>query len=247
MKRNLRRIIGIVLVLIGVCHNFCYADVITTTPQEMFIPVAWLGVVIVGLIVFIMSVISFYALKATDQKDVNINVDVDANEKKLNKSKRRIYVWGIILAIMGHLFSQLWFNFGSLLFLIPIIIFIISIAIRKSSKKVSNIICIISICIILIIPIGCSIKGKMVENYNDKFDSKNYNSVTELIHSVIENNEKNKNQIVVEYNNREYKTTSELNSLVNILNKGYTYYTWDNGSKYSREYLTKIYLYSNNK
>lgn len=248
MKRILKKILGILLVLIGLCYDFCYADMIAdstyTVVQTAWL--SWLGIVIIGTIIMVMSIISFFLLKTVAKKDNNI----EENKKKLNKTGNRIYVWGIILAIMGHLLSLLYFGFNKLLFCIPIIIFIVSIIMRKKIKKISNILCIISICIICVIPIVCSIKENAVEQYNSKFPDSykglNYNDVIELINKVTENNETNKNKITVKYNYKEYKTSVELNNLIHILNKKYEYYISTNGFSHGREYITEIEVHERN-
>ena len=250
MKKMIK-IIAIFITLIIVNYNICFADLIVT-PDEYILPImgnvaALVGMI--GIVIFIISIISFFALKATSKK--NINANIEENEK-INKTKKRIYVWGVILVIVIHLLSEIrYYDFGSFWFWLPIFICIISIAIRKKSKKFSNIILIISLCVICGISISNALDVKTsieIDKYNDRFFSRynaDYSSIEMLINDVRENNETNKNQITIEYNNKEYKTSSELSNLLNILNKRITYKAENNAysynkDKFSENYITKI-------
>ncbi len=245
MKRMIK-IITIFITLIIVNYNICFADVIVTS-DEYTLPImgnvaALIGMI--GIVIFIISIISFFALKSTSKK--NINVSIEENEK-INKTKKRIYVWGVILVIVIHLLSEIqYYDFGSFWFWLPIFICIISIAIRKKSKKFSNIILIISLCVICGISISNAIDVKIsreINEYNRKFLESNYadySSIEMLINDVKENNETNKNQITIEYNDKEYKTSSELSNLLNSLEKRDIYIAENNGNRYSKKRITKI-------
>ena len=251
MKKMIK-IIAIFITLIIVNYDICFADLIVT-PDEYILPImgnvaALIGMI--GIVIFIISIISFFALKSTSKK--NINVSIEENEK-INKTKKRIYVWGVILVIVIHLLSEIrYYDFGSFWFWLPIFICIISIAIRKKSKKFSNIILIISLCVICGISISNAIDVKIsreIDEYNRKFFERHnadYSSIEMLINDVKENNETNKNQITIEYNDKEYKTSSELSNLLNSLEKSDKYIAENNGNTYSKKRITKIEIEETN-
>jgi hypothetical protein len=144
MVKNLKRIALIILLLIGMGYNYCYADLITLSPMEEFLGDG--GTIIIGTVVLIVMLISFYILKVTAKNSNSLNIE---ENKKDNKEKA--YNITMIIAIIVHYFSLLLaFNeIRILIWLIPSILFIMSKAIRTSSKKTSNIFWTISMCIIL--------------------------------------------------------------------------------------------------
>ena len=128
MKKFLKRILGIISVLIIGYQQFCYADVVVIEPIDEFRPIAFL-IGFIGVIVLIITSISFFALKSTIKKqsepEFNFeNANDEKIEKKQNRIQRRFYMWGMILAIVGLIYLRLSDEISIITFFIPIILFI---------------------------------------------------------------------------------------------------------------------------
>ena len=238
MKKRLERISLIGFLLIILWNNFCYADVVSPAENiaASLISLTWVGIVIIGLAVLIISIISFFILHMIEKQE---------NMEKMHKNNRRIYVSAIVLAIMSHLLLQVRASIW--IFLIPIILFIISICIRKKNRRISNILCVIAILIVCIIPLSCYYIEQNVKEYNGTFSKwsntfSKWSNVSELIDLVDKNNLENNNKITITYENQTYQTTQELNILNNKLDKDSQYYIKTNGSSYSRKRITEITL-----
>ena len=145
MLKNLKIIFLIILLLIIVGHNYCYADVIILSDSEVFFLYHG-GAFIVGAIVLIITLISFYILKVSARKNNDIN---NIQEKNANKDKKFNIIMRI--AIILHCLSLFLIMdpLGMMIWIIPMILFIMSKAIRKSSQKISKILLIIAIVIII--------------------------------------------------------------------------------------------------
>lgn len=275
MKKFVGRILGIISVLILGYQQFCYADVISTSPTEiLFVPLTFL-LGFIGVIVLIISAISFFSLKATIKKQSTIGYDNEKQstisteeiEKKKNKIQRRFYVWSIIFSIIGLIYLGLSSEISGVIFVIPIILFIISIIVRlNKNKKVSNIMCGISVALVCIIALWVGISNKMIENYNKQFlqyqksessywASQRYVSDVEgLINSAIKNN-KSGRKVTIIYQNTNYTSIDELKQLLGILSanknysietkydKNYDYIETITLSKYVNEYLRDLLQY----
>lgn len=152
MKKRLERIGLIVFLLIILWNNFCHADMVTPAVNigASLISLTWVGIVIIGLAVLIISIISFFILHI--YSSIETENEKQENIEKMHKNNRRIYVSAIVVAIMSHLLLQGIFRASIWIFLIPIILFIISICIRKKHRRISNILCVIAILIVCIIP-----------------------------------------------------------------------------------------------
>lgn len=139
MKKRLERIGLIVFLLIILWNNFCYADMVTPAVNigASLISLTWVGIVIIGLAVLIISIISFFILHI--YSSIETENEKQENIEKMHKNNRRIYVSAIVVAIMSHLLLQGIFRASIWIFLIPIILFIISICIRKKHRRISNI------------------------------------------------------------------------------------------------------------
>ena len=95
MKKFIGRIIGIISVLILGYQQFCYADMIGYEPIDNFTPYAYL-IGFIGVIVLVISAISFFILKSTVKKQ---SIPEYGNEKlntvnseKLEKNKNIIQI-----------------------------------------------------------------------------------------------------------------------------------------------------------
>lgn len=251
MKKRLERISLIGFLLIILWNNFCYADVVSVSPavnvDESLISLTWVGIVIIGLAVLIISIISFFILHIYSSIETENENEKQENMEKMHKNNRRIYVSAIVLAIMSHLLLQGIFRASIWIFLIPIILFIISICIRKKNRRISNILCVIAILIVCIIPLSCYYIEQNVKEYNGTFSKwsntfSKWSNVSELIDLVDKNNHENNNKITITYENQTYQTTQELNILNNKLDKDSQYYIKNNGSSYSRKRITEITL-----
>ena len=247
MKKRLERIGLIVFLLIILWNNFCYADKVTPAVNigASLISLTWVGIVIIGLAVLIISIISFFILHI--YSSIETENEKQENIEKMHKNNRRIYVSAIVVAIMSHLLLQGIFRASIWIFLIPIILFIISICIRKKNRRISNILCVIAILIVCIIPLSCYYIEQNVKEYNGTFSKwsntfSKWSNVSELIDLVDKNNLENNNKITITYENQTYQTTQELNILNNKLDKDSQYYIKTNGSSYSRKRITEITL-----
>ena len=187
----------------------------------------------------LISIISFFILHI--YSSIETENEKQENIEKMHKNNRRIYVSAIVLAIMSHLLLQGIFRASIWIFLIPIILFIISICIRKKHRRISNILCVIAILIVCIIPLSCYYIEQNVKEYNGTFSK--WSNVSELIDLVDKNNIENNNKITITYENQTYQTTQELNILNNKLDKDSKYYIKTNGSSYSRKRITEITLH----
>ena len=240
MKKRIERISLIVFLLIILWNNFCYADMVLPAVNlgASLISLTWVGIVIIGLAVLIISIISFFILHI--YSSIETENEKQENMEKIHKNNRRIYVSAIVLAIMSHLLLQGIFRASIWIFLIPIILFIISICIRKKHRRISNILCVIAILIVCIIPLSCYYIEQNVKEYNETFSK--CSNVSELIDLVDKNNLENNNKITIIYNNQKYETTEELNTLIKQLDEDSKYRIRDNGSDYSRKRITEITL-----
>ena len=114
MKKIIRKILGMTLTLIFSYQVFSYADVILIEPIDKFKPIALL-IGFIGVIVLVVSTISFFALKAKIKRQKNSENDKEEinslSEEEIAKKKNSIqsifYVWGIIFSIIGLIY--LWF------------------------------------------------------------------------------------------------------------------------------------------
>lgn len=243
MKKFFKRILGIISVLILGYQQFCYADVISTSPTEiLFVPLTFL-VGFIGVIILIVSAISFFSLRATVKKQNTHDYDseklstisTEEIEKKKNKIQRRFYVWGMILAIIGLIYLGLLGDISGFVFFIPIILFIVSIIVRlNKNKKVSNIICGIAVGLVCLIGIWIGISNKMVEDYNNQFlkyqisessyrlSPRYVSDIEGLINTTIKNNKSGRKTTII-YQNTNYTSPDELRQLLSKLNTSKSY------------------------
>lgn len=264
MKRILKRISAMVAFLIGMFQNFCFADVIVSDPTDYITPV-WFGVIIIGVIVIIISLISFFSLKSMvkreEKNDYNSESDlkdtIKNKEKQIRKKEKKIYIWAIIICIMLAMYmAKSWISL-----LIPIFLVIISIISRNmEKKKLSYIIYFVAIVSIGIMPLMNFISEKRIENYNNQFLQyqeieygehmyRNYytykysyiTNINDLITTTINNNKNNKKQVSLIYLNKTYTTEAELKQLQTMLNISNRYYITIKKDK-NYEYIESITL-----
>ena len=276
MKKILTRILGIIFVLVIGYQQVCYADVIDTS-DVLFTPLAFL-VGFIGVIVLVVSAISFFALKSTVNKQNGVDYDKEKLNslseeeitKKKNKIQRRVYLWSMILSIIGLIYLGENGEISIITFFIPILLFVISIIVRlNKNKKLSNKICAISVALVCIIALWGGVSNKIVENYNKQFlqyqnSESNYwaspryvSDVKGLINSAIENN-KSVRKVTLVYQNINYTSADELRQLLSKLDtsKKYSMVTkYDNNydyieaitlSSYVNEYLRDLLSYEGN-
>lgn len=267
MKKILGRILGIISVLILGYQQFCYADVISIEPIDEFRPIAFF-IGFIGVVVLIITAISFLSLNATIKKQNEIGQSVDSEnnekiEKKKNGIQRRFYIWGMILSIVGLIYLGLSDEISGIVFLVPLILFVISFIVRLTkNKKISNIICVISVTLVCLIGLGVVVSNRMIENYNKQFlqyqksessywASPRYVSDVEgLINIAIKNNKSGRKTTII-YKSENYTSPEELKKLLSLLNtnqdyrivikydKNYDYIESIELSLYTGEYWTK--------
>lgn len=261
MKRILGKILGIISVLILGYQQFCYADVISIEPIDEFRPIAFL-IGFIGIIVLIITAISFFTLKSTVRKKSEAgygfgNDDNEKIEKKKNGIQRRFYIWGMILSIVGLIYLRLSNEISGIVFLVPIILFVISFIVRlNKNKKVSNIICAISVALVCLIGVWVGISNKMIENYNKQFlqyqksestywASPRYVSDVEgLINTTIKNNKSGRKTIII-YEKTNYTSPDELRQLLSKINTNESYYLnikYDNNYDYIESITLSSYV-----
>lgn len=261
MKKFLKRILGIISVLIIGYQQFCYADVVVIEPIDEFRPIAFL-IGFIGVIVLIITSISFFALKSTIKKqsepEFNFeNANDEKIEKKQNRIQRRFYMWGMILAIVGLIYLRLSDEISIITFFIPIILFVVSFIVRiNKKKKVSNIICGISVALVCIIAIWVGVSNKVIENYNKQFlqyqksessywASPRYVSDVEgLINTAIKNNKSGRKTTII-YQNTNYTSPDALKELLSMLNTSKSYslnIKYDNNYDYIESITLTSYI-----
>ena len=176
MKKVLTKILVTIFVLIIGYQQFSYADMVVNDSEIYFIPIVFL-VGFIGVIVLIISAISFFSLKITVKKQNMVEyegkklatINKEEIEKKKNRIQRRFYIWGMILSIIVIIYLDLIKEFSIFNFLLPIILFVASIIIRlNKNKKLSNIICGISVILVCIITLWTIISNIIIENYNNQ-------------------------------------------------------------------------------
>lgn len=235
MAKNVKRVLSTILILIFSYQKFTYADMIIDSTSIDYIEPTMGMVVFISIIVLIVSAISFLCLKATIKTEYNSKkstvLNSDDIEKRKHRIQRRVYIWSVILSIAGLIY--LWLNdqISNKVLIIFIIIFIISFTIRLyKKKKVSNIICGISVMIIL----WNIVSYKIVVNYNHQFYKYEHrmgleervSEVEGLINTIINNNKIGK-KVTLVYQNTNYTSTDELKELLNKVNKSKDYYVID--------------------
>ena len=241
MKKFSKRIIEIVFILILSYQQFSYADIIIEEirhdPVANFRPIAFL-IGFIGVIVLLISAISFFCLKGTVKKQ-NISEYDCENFKDIEKKKdtiqRRFYLWGMILAIIGLIYSKKNGEISNITFFIPIILFIISVITRLcKKKKISNIICGITVVLVCIIVLWNVILNKNIENYNAQFtsyieDEKSYISrnryisdVEGLLNTAINNNKSGRKTTII-YQSTNYTSEDELKQLLSKIDTNKRY------------------------
>lgn len=248
MKKFLKRIVGIFLILILGYQQFSYADVIVDQPIDLFLPIAFLlGFIVV--IILVVSAISFFILKSTVE-----NGDMkEANTKKVNIFLNIIYMCIVSLFIIAHIYLWRKYEFSFIILLIPIVLFLISIIIRVfKHKKISYIICVITIAFICVITLWNIFSVKRIENYNDQFlqyidgpaGAKSISNLQGLIETTINNN-KNSRKVSIIYQDikyTSYTSVDELNQLLTKVNANGKYDVDYNYDK-NHDYITSIIIY----
>ena len=149
--------------------------------------------------------------------------------------KDKLYFCGMLLAIMGLLYLAKSDEITSITFFIPIVLFVISIILRLiKNKKVSNIICIISVALVCIIGARIGISNYMRVHYNKQFMQymeKEYNYIDAayyvsdmegLVNTAIKNNKSGRKTTII-YLSNEYTSPDELEQLLEKVNKGEKY------------------------
>lgn len=240
MKRIIKRILGIILTLILGYQQFLYADVVT---YESYVMPTISLIGFIGIIVLMITAISFFCLKASVKKqNISSYNDILAEKKKRDKIERRFYVWSIILSITGLIYLLYNRYIEISVFCIPIVLLIISFIIRLlKEKKISNIICGVTVVLVCIMALWNVPPRIIRENYNKQFQQyieynkwceRYYTSDVEgLLNSAIQNN-KSDRKVTFIYQDTNYTSGDELTQLLNELdtNKIYsvkTKYTTD--------------------
>lgn len=279
MRKFLERIFGIISILILGYQQFCYADVIVSDPVDDIKPVVFL-VGFIEIIILIISAISFFSLKATIKKQNMPGFDseklkvfsADEIEKKNSRIQRRLYMWGMILAISVLIYLGISEEISAITFFIPIITFVISVIVRlNKKKKVSNIICAISVACVCLIAAWVGINNKMAENYNNQFlkyekigvgairhEPRYISDIEGFINTAIKSN-RSLRKITIIYQDTNYKSPEELKQLLSKLNtnqnylvvkkydKNYDYIESITLSSYVSSYFSRLQQYEGNK
>lgn len=246
MKNKILGIITTILGIIGILFVECIYIFVREPTQldELFLPIALL-IGCIGVIILITSAISFFSLKRTVKKQNMMHHKFDLKEKqytdvyvekieeKKKSMQRKFYMWGMILSITGLTYLKLKYDISIIIFLIPIILFVISFMVRLTKKKISNIICGISVLLVCIIAIWNVVPRIILENYNEQFNqyikeelpgypSYYTTDVEGLINSAIKNNKIGRKVNFI-YQDTNYTTVDELTQLLSKLDTKKTY------------------------
>lgn len=265
MKRNLKRVLWLVWLMILVCQNFVFADVISLpSPSESFEPVAIL-ISFIGAGILIILSISFFMLKATIKKQNNENLDSTFNlndiDEKKRKIQRKFYIVVMILVITGvrylclyvtdHCWTTETMNIILFIFRSLCIIFFIVSLFKK--KKIINIICVILAILTFITAIGYYGLDKTIRKDNEQFnkyitedeierDITYTSDVEKLINTAIHINKFGiKTKII--YENTNYTSVYELKQLLNKINTNKRY-GCNTKQNIDLHYMESITLYS---
>lgn len=235
MKRIIKRILGIILILVLCYQQFSYADVVVTYDTIDYIMPIILLIGFIGIIVLMITAISFFCLKASVKKqNISSYNDILAEKKKKDKIERRFYIGSIILSITGLIYLLYNRYIEISVFCIPIVLLIISFIIRLlKEKKISNIICEVTVVLVCIMALWNVPPRIIRENYNKQFQQyieynkwceRYYTSDVEgLLNSAIQNN-KSDRKVTFIYQDTNYTSVDELMQLLNELdiNKSYS-------------------------
>ena len=248
MKKIFLKILGVVLSLIICYQHFSYADFIDHSivdPIEESKPIAFIfGFILV--VILVISAISFFALKSTVKKQNKFGYDketlVNSNNEKIEKKKNTIeFIFYICIMILSTLLliylPSNWKEPSTIIFFIPIILFVISLIFRMFKKrKISNILCGASVVLICIIITWSFIPDIMISNYNNQFTKyienansdfpePRYTSDVEGLITVAINNNRIGRKITLIYQNTNYTSVDELKQLLNKLDTRKKYST----------------------
>lgn len=201
MKKNVKRIIAIIFVLL-------LGKVLVEN-----VKLDWIAIIpILNLIIYIV----LFSLKLIFKENENIK----------NKVNILLYICEVI-SILVYMFSAIIFEFTQIMIVIPIILFIILIIIRlKENKKISNIISIILIGFIYIVAIISYIKEMKIEDYNENFEryieydvliQEQYTrNIEGFVKTAMKSNASNR-KVSIWYEEEKYTSIEELEDLLNKL------------------------------
>ena len=233
MKKTLIKIMGIILILILDYQQFSYADVVVIEPIDVFRPISVL-IAFIGVIVLIVTAISFFALKSAIKKGEDSEItglNDEEIKKKRNNIQRNVYFCVMVLSIVGIINLGLDGNVSIIVFAIPTILFVISLIFRLcKNKKISNIICGLSVLCICIIAVWIETKNIDIENYNNQFlqyeksnggplsaiNSICISDVKGLLNMAINNN-RNDRKVTIIYKDISYTSEDELKKLLDYI------------------------------
>ena len=183
MKKFIKRLFGIILGVILCCHNLCYADVIDISPIDGLAAGSML-LIPVGIIVFIIIMISYISLKVTAKNEETQGQINEDTQKKIEKDKKYLSICIFVLTIMiSTIVYMLNRRYYPWIPIIPVIVLlIIAIIYRaKENKKISYILYAIAIAIFAVTCIyGNNIKNEDEERrksgFYSEYDLEIYNS-----------------------------------------------------------------------
>ena len=158
MKKYFERIIGIIIVFIIGYQHFCYADVVMMD-VDFYIESLFFLIGIIGVIVLLITSVSFLALKTSmkDKKIAGKPFD-DENTEKIKKKEETIqgifFIFGIISSAIVLYFFGLSDRISGIVIYVPLILLFISGILKLFKKnKISNILCAVSIVLVFLIGI----------------------------------------------------------------------------------------------
>ena len=159
MKKSLKKTLILFIFIIGLIQNYCFADVVISDPIYNF-SFLWLGIIIIGIMVIIISLISFLTLKLVvrnEEKtyyDNNLKDSVEFKKVKIQNWENIIYILCITICIMVTIYISFKFSHSPLALLISLVFIATSIIFRNlKRKKVSYILFFFALISIGIIPI----------------------------------------------------------------------------------------------
>ena len=146
MKKTIR-IILFLLTIFFIFKNYCYADMFVVSKETKFYLYKD-GGVLIGGIVFIVTLVSIGLLMIIQKNETNENIILQQSEIK-DTGYNVIIIGALIMQLF--LVKTIFSTFELIRWIIPMILIIISKACRKKYRKISNVLTIIALGIILVI------------------------------------------------------------------------------------------------
>ena len=260
MKKNIERIIGILIASIICYQHFSYADVYV--PERVFFNDVPFPIIIAFVYFMVVFAILFFDMKISIKMAKTKNND----EELLARKQKKLNIYGTILYIfINTIFICICIfvlqydykvYFGKILLFPIIVLYCSSFATRmRKNRKASNILCMIAIFLMIIMWGSFPLSKARIDNYNAKFINyiENYDAyitspryttdVEGLINTIINHNKYSRKKVSITYDEKEYVSSDELRQLLEGLDKE-RFYKVETQYDENSEYIEKFSLTS---